>query len=136
MFLIEFRALQHEVHGESEEMQQEATRIKRRVLGVVKLIGELFHRKLLGFKIVNDVVVELVMRSEEPDEYLVECFLQLISTVGKTCCYSSFLFIFSLMNTFAFCFVGLFCLVLSSSSLINTFAFFFVVECILQLNGW
>ncbi|CDI79921.1 eukaryotic translation intiation factor, putative [Eimeria acervulina] len=75
-------ALQHEVHGESEEMQQEATRIKRRVLGVVKLIGELFHRKLLGFKIVNDVVVELVMRSEEPDEYLVECFLQLISTVG------------------------------------------------------
>ncbi|CDJ61566.1 eukaryotic translation intiation factor, putative, partial [Eimeria maxima] len=75
-------ALQHEVEGEAEEALQEEVRLKRRVLGVVKLIGELFHRKLLGFKIVNDVVVELVMRSDEPDEYLVECFLQLIATVG------------------------------------------------------
>ncbi|CDJ68935.1 eukaryotic translation intiation factor, putative [Eimeria necatrix] len=74
--------LQPRVCGSAEEQQQEEARLKRRVMGVVKLIGELFHRKLLGFKVVNDVVVELVMRSEQPDEHLVECFLQLIATVG------------------------------------------------------
>ncbi|KAL8443769.1 hypothetical protein Emed_006579 [Eimeria media] len=74
--------LKQELSGEGEERQLEEARVKRRVLGVVKLIGELVQRKLLGFKVVNDVVVELVMKSEEPDEHLVECFLQLIATVG------------------------------------------------------
>lgn len=74
-----------EIEGDADERQLEEARIKRRVLGVVKLIGELFHRRLLGFKIVNDVVVELVIKSDEPDEHLVECFLQLIATVGETC---------------------------------------------------
>ncbi|OEH74741.1 eukaryotic translation initiation [Cyclospora cayetanensis] len=68
--------------ADSEDDQLELSRLKRRVLGVVKLIGELFHRRLLGFKVVNDVVVQLVMRSDAPDEHLVECFLQLIATVG------------------------------------------------------
>lgn len=74
--------LVQETDDDGEERQLEEARVKRRVLGVVKLIGELFHRRLLGFKIVNDVVVELVIKSEEPDEHLVECFLQLIATVG------------------------------------------------------
>ncbi|KAL8426240.1 hypothetical protein Efla_004201 [Eimeria flavescens] len=74
--------LRQELSGEGEEGQLEEARVKRRVLGVVKLIGELVQRRLLGFKVVNDVVVELVMKSEEPDEHLVECFLQLIATVG------------------------------------------------------
>ncbi|KAL8444287.1 hypothetical protein Emag_005548 [Eimeria magna] len=74
--------LKQELSGEGEERQLEEARVKRRVLGVVKLIGELVQRRLLGFKVVNDVVVELVMKSEEPDEHLVECFLQLIATVG------------------------------------------------------
>ncbi|KAL8438287.1 hypothetical protein ACSSS7_000264 [Eimeria intestinalis] len=74
--------LKQELSGDGDERQLEEARIKRRVLGVVKLIGELVQRRLLGFKVVNDVVVELVMKSEEPDEHLVECFLQLIATVG------------------------------------------------------
>lgn len=74
--------MKQDVEGDGEERQLEEARLKKRVLGVVKLIGELFHRRLLGFKVVNDVVVELVMKSEEPDEHLVECFLQLIATVG------------------------------------------------------
>lgn len=74
--------MKQDVDGDGEERQLEEARVKRRVLGVVKLIGELFHRRLLGFKVVNDVVVELVIKSEEPDEHLVECFLQLIATVG------------------------------------------------------
>lgn len=74
--------MKQDVEGDGEERQLEEARLKKRVLGVVKLIGELFHRRLLGFKVVNDVVVELVMKSEEPDEHLVECFLQFIATVG------------------------------------------------------
>lgn len=74
--------LNQELTGEGEERQLEEARVKRRVLGVVKLIGELFHRRLLGFKVVNDVVVELVIKSDEPDEHHVECFLELIATVG------------------------------------------------------
>lgn len=78
-----FSVLRQELPGDGEERQLEEARLKRRILGVVKLIGELFHRRLLGFKVVNDVVFELVIKSEEPDEYLVECFLQLIATVGE-----------------------------------------------------
>ncbi|CDR97578.1 MIF4G domain containing protein, putative [Babesia bigemina] len=57
-------------------------RLKTRILGTVKMIGELFQRRILGFKIVSKVVMDLVMSSDEPHEHLIECFLQLIYSTG------------------------------------------------------
>lgn len=62
---------------------------KRRMMGIVMLIGELFQRRVLGFKIVNDVVVKLVISEQVPPEHSVECFLQLIATVGEEKGFSS-----------------------------------------------
>lgn len=70
------------------EQYQQLKRTKNRILGVVKLIGELFQRKILGFPIVRDVVVDLVIKNEEPDEHFIECFVQLIATTGKVRIYT------------------------------------------------
>lgn len=71
-----------ELDPEAVEEMQQLKRTKNRILGVVKLIGELFQRKILGFPIVRDVVVDLVIKNEEPDEHFIECFVQLIATTG------------------------------------------------------
>ncbi|KFG65005.1 putative eukaryotic translation initiation factor [Toxoplasma gondii RUB] len=71
-----------ELDPEAIEEMQQLKRTKNRILGVVKLIGELFQRKILGFPIVRDVVVDLVIKNEEPDEHFIECFVQLIATTG------------------------------------------------------
>ncbi|KAK1939524.1 LOW QUALITY PROTEIN: MIF4G domain containing protein [Babesia divergens] len=66
--------------GEDHEIQMK--KLKTRILGTVKMIGELFQRRILGFKIVNKVVMDLVMANDEPHEHLIECFLQLIYSTG------------------------------------------------------
>ncbi|CTQ41146.1 Eukaryotic translation initiation factor 4G [Babesia microti strain RI] len=57
-------------------------KLKKRLLGIVKIIGELFLRKMFGFKVINSLVIDLVISREEPFEHFIECFLQLIYTTG------------------------------------------------------
>ncbi|EDO07096.1 MIF4G domain family protein [Babesia bovis T2Bo] len=65
-----------------DDVETRMKRIKTRILGTVKMIGELFQRRILGFKIVNQVVLDLVISADEPHEHLIECFLQLIYSTG------------------------------------------------------
>ncbi|GFE53947.1 eukaryotic translation initiation factor [Babesia ovis] len=65
-----------------DDVESRMNRIKTRILGTVKMIGELFQRRILGFKIVNKVVMDLVMSTDEPHEHLIECFVQLIYSTG------------------------------------------------------
>ncbi|XP_954966.1 eukaryotic initiation factor, putative [Theileria annulata] len=65
----------------SEDQEVSVKKLKTKTLGTVKMIGELFQRKMLGFKIVNKVVFDLVM-NQEPHEHLIECFIQLIYGTG------------------------------------------------------
>lgn len=65
-----------------DDVEVRLKKLKTRILGTVKMIGELFQRRILGFKIVNKVVMDLVVSAEEPHEHLIECFLQLIYSTG------------------------------------------------------
>lgn len=65
----------------TEDQEVAVKRMKTKTLGTVKMIGELFQRKMLGFKIVNKVAFDLVM-NQEPHEHLIECFIQLIYGTG------------------------------------------------------
>lgn len=66
----------------NEDREIELKKIKTRILGTVKMIGELFQRRMLGFKIVSKVAADLVLSAIEPHEHLIECFLQLIYSTG------------------------------------------------------
>ncbi|KAF8819068.1 putative eukaryotic translation initiation factor [Cardiosporidium cionae] len=86
----EFQRLPRKLELSDEEAQgldkaaieQEIKKMKNHILGVVQLIGELFQRRLLAFRIVSSVIVDLVIDNENPHEHVVECFLQLICTTG------------------------------------------------------
>ncbi|KAF8818757.1 putative eukaryotic translation initiation factor [Cardiosporidium cionae] len=67
---------------EKAAIDLEIKKMKNHILGVVRLIGELFQRRLLAFRIVSSVVVDLVIDNENPHEHVIECFLQLICTTG------------------------------------------------------
>jgi len=55
---------------------------KTRILGVSKLIGELFIRKMLGVKTLSSVVHDLLFNKEFPEEHFIECMCQLIMATG------------------------------------------------------
>eukprot|EP00922_Rhytidocystis_sp_ex-Travisia-forbesii_P014843 GHVS01022198.1.p1 GENE.GHVS01022198.1~~GHVS01022198.1.p1 ORF type:complete len:778 (-),score=215.11 GHVS01022198.1:498-2831(-) len=66
----------------AEEVAIKAKKLKNRTMGVVKLIGELFYRKMLSGKTLNLLATHLVFSAEYPEEHFVELFCNLASTVG------------------------------------------------------
>ena len=67
---------------DSEELAILYRKRKLHVLGIIRLIGELFIRKMFPMRSLNELVFDLVMIQENPDEYAVECLCQLIMTTG------------------------------------------------------
>eukprot|EP01066_Platyproteum_vivax_P020703 Platyproteum_vivax@DN8635_c0_g1_i1.p1 len=59
-------------------------KIKIRVLGVCKLIGELYIRKMLGANTLTRVAHELLFSNDRPEEHFIECMCQLISCTGHS----------------------------------------------------
>ncbi|KAK2195089.1 bifunctional MIF4G-like [Babesia duncani] len=80
----EYETTPHDLLINAQENDDElhSKRLKTRILGTVKMIGELFQRKMLGFKIVSKVVKDLVIANEEPLEHYIECFVQLVYCTG------------------------------------------------------
>ncbi|BAM41308.1 eukaryotic initiation factor [Theileria orientalis strain Shintoku] len=74
-------ALLNKIQREYESVPKNFDFSTKKTLGTVKMIGELFQRKMIGFKIVNKVVFDLVM-NQDPHEHLIECFIQLIHGTG------------------------------------------------------
>ncbi|KAF7457484.1 Mif4g domain-containing protein, partial [Cryptosporidium felis] len=67
---------------DSEELNILYRKRKLHVLGIIRLIGELFIRKMFPMRSLNELVFDLVMIQESPDEYAIECLCQLIMTTG------------------------------------------------------
>ncbi|KAH8581770.1 eIF4G eukaryotic initiation factor 4 [Cryptosporidium sp. chipmunk genotype I] len=67
---------------DSEELAILYRKRKLHVLGIIRLIGELFIRKMFPMRSLNELVFDLVMIQESPDEYAIECLCQLIMTTG------------------------------------------------------
>ncbi|CEM30102.1 unnamed protein product [Vitrella brassicaformis CCMP3155] len=61
-------------------------KLKDRILGNIKFIGELFLRRLLPTKVVKEVVTSLIGEdaSYSPEELFIECLCTLVTTIGLT----------------------------------------------------
>ena len=65
------------LHDELEDSKDKA---RRRSLGNIKFIGELFKLKMLTEVIMHDCIVKLL---KNHDEESLECLCRLLSTIGK-----------------------------------------------------
>ncbi|KAK3531632.1 hypothetical protein QTP70_025819 [Hemibagrus guttatus] len=73
--------LQEEVRQRlKEELEEAKDAARRRSLGNIKFIGELFKLKMLTENIMHDCVVKLL---KNHDEESLECLCRLLSTIGK-----------------------------------------------------
>ncbi|XP_060902127.1 eukaryotic translation initiation factor 4 gamma 1-like isoform X3 [Labrus mixtus] len=69
-----------EVKQLTEELQEAKDKARRRSLGNIKFIGELFKLKMLTEVIMHDCIVKLL---KNHDEESLECLCRLFSTIGK-----------------------------------------------------
>ncbi|KAL6472010.1 hypothetical protein MHYP_G00206600 [Metynnis hypsauchen] len=63
-----------------EELEEAKDKARRRSLGNIKFIGELFKLKMLTETIMHDCIVKLL---KNHDEESLECLCRLLSTIGK-----------------------------------------------------
>lgn len=79
------RSLSHDFQAEErgrlkEELEEARDIARRRSLGNIKFIGELFKLKMLTEAIMHDCVVKLL---KNHDEESLECLCRLLTTIGK-----------------------------------------------------
>lgn len=75
-----FRSHQDVKQRLMEELQEAEDSARRRSLGNIKFIGELFKLKMLTEVIMHDCIVKLL---KNHDEESLECLCRLLSTIGK-----------------------------------------------------
>lgn len=68
--------------GELTEEDYMLIKLKRRVLGNMRFIGEIFKVGLIGEKIMHSIITELLSNVENPEEEEIECLCRLLMTVG------------------------------------------------------
>jgi len=66
-----------------EEKEIVRKRIKGRMLGNIRFIGELYKRKMLTEKIMHECLIKLLGEVENPDEDEIECLCKLLTTIGQ-----------------------------------------------------
>lgn len=69
--------------GELTEEDYLLIKLKRRVLGNMRFIGEIFKVGLIGEKIMHSIITELLSNVENPEEEEIECLCRLLMTVGS-----------------------------------------------------
>ncbi|XP_041751874.1 eukaryotic translation initiation factor 4 gamma 1a isoform X2 [Coregonus clupeaformis] len=73
-------AKEEEKAGLKAELEEAKDKARRRSLGNIKFIGELFKLKMLTEAIMHDCIVKLL---KNHDEESIECLCRLLSTIGK-----------------------------------------------------
>ncbi|XP_027039827.1 eukaryotic translation initiation factor 4 gamma 3-like isoform X3 [Pocillopora damicornis] len=71
---------EEELEMKKNDLRDEETQVKRRTLGNIRFIGELFKLKMLTESIMHDCVVKLLKSN---DEEAFECLCKLLVTIGK-----------------------------------------------------
>ncbi|KAM7139055.1 eukaryotic translation initiation factor 4 gamma 3 isoform 8-T8 [Macrochelys suwanniensis] len=77
---LEAAAAQEEKTRLHEELEEAKDKARRRSIGNIKFIGELFKLKMLTEAIMHDCVVKLL---KNHDEESLECLCRLLTTIGK-----------------------------------------------------
>ncbi|XP_057998983.1 eukaryotic translation initiation factor 4G isoform X2 [Hevea brasiliensis] len=75
-----------DVEGETkqseEEREEKRVKARRRMLGNIRLIGELYKKKMLTERIMHECIKKLLGQYQNPDEEDVEALCKLMSTIG------------------------------------------------------
>ncbi|XP_045929336.1 eukaryotic translation initiation factor 4 gamma 1-like isoform X3 [Micropterus dolomieu] len=77
---LDASSVEEEKQRLTEELQDSKDKARRRSLGNIKFIGELFKLKMLTEVIMHDCIVKLL---KNHDEESLECLCRLLSTIGK-----------------------------------------------------
>ncbi|XP_024982424.1 eukaryotic translation initiation factor 4G isoform X2 [Cynara cardunculus var. scolymus] len=71
-----------EVKQTEEEREEKRIKARRRMLGNIRLIGELFKKKMLTERIMHECIKKLLGQYQNPDEEDIEALCKLMSTIG------------------------------------------------------
>ncbi|GKV12697.1 hypothetical protein SLEP1_g23815 [Rubroshorea leprosula] len=72
-----------EAKQSEEEREEKRIKARRRMLGNIRLIGELYKKKMLTERIMHECITKLLGQSQNPDEEDVEALCKLMSTIGE-----------------------------------------------------
>ncbi|KEH22484.1 eukaryotic translation initiation factor 4G-like protein [Medicago truncatula] len=77
------KADEGEVKQSDEEREEKRTKARRRMLGNIRLIGELYKKKMLTERIMHECIKKLLGQCQNPDEEDIEALCKLMSTIGE-----------------------------------------------------
>lgn len=72
-----------EVKQSEEEREEKRIKARRRMLGNIRLIGELYKKRMLTERIMHECIKKLLGQQQTPDEEDVEALCKLMSTIGE-----------------------------------------------------
>ncbi|XP_074555571.1 eukaryotic translation initiation factor 4G-like isoform X2 [Curcuma longa] len=72
-----------EVKQSKEEKEQKRLQARRRMLGNIRLIGELYKKRMLTERIMHECIKKLLGQYQNPDEEDIEALCKLMSTIGE-----------------------------------------------------
>ncbi|KAI4356582.1 hypothetical protein L6164_000597 [Bauhinia variegata] len=72
-----------EVEQSAVKREEKRVKARRRMLGNIRLIGELYKKKMLTERIMHECIRKLLGQYEDPDEEDVEALCKLMSTIGE-----------------------------------------------------
>ncbi|GAV71508.1 MA3 domain-containing protein/MIF4G domain-containing protein [Cephalotus follicularis] len=72
-----------EIKQSEEEREEKRVKARRRMLGNIRLIGELYKKKMLTERIMHECIKKLLGQYQNPDEEDVESLCKLMSTIGE-----------------------------------------------------
>ncbi|CAL5086182.1 unnamed protein product [Urochloa decumbens] len=72
-----------EIKQTKEEREQKRIRARRRMLGNIRLIGELYKKRMLTERIMHECIKKLFGNYDDPDEENIEALCKLMSTIGE-----------------------------------------------------
>ncbi|KAG7028728.1 hypothetical protein SDJN02_09909, partial [Cucurbita argyrosperma subsp. argyrosperma] len=71
-----------EMKQPAEEQEEKRIKARRRMLGNIRLIGELYKKKMITEKIMHVCIRQLLGQYQNPDEEDIEALCKLMSTIG------------------------------------------------------
>ncbi|XP_027337614.1 eukaryotic translation initiation factor 4G-like isoform X2 [Abrus precatorius] len=77
------KADEGEVKLSNEEREEKRTKARRRMLGNIRLIGELYKKKMLTERIMHECIKKLLGQFQDHDEEDIEALCKLMSTIGE-----------------------------------------------------
>ncbi|XVE76803.1 hypothetical protein DITRI_Ditri13aG0009700 [Diplodiscus trichospermus] len=72
-----------EAKQSEEEREEKRIKARRQMLGNIRLIGELYKKKMLTERIMHECIKKLLGECENPDEEDIEALCKLMSTIGE-----------------------------------------------------